>query len=388
MDMLNYYGARGIVPVHQALPQTNWSRFRAQRESLYSNLGLQPGMVAGKRVLEIGPGTGDNATCILAMEPSEMLLVDGNSSSIEALTSLFAGGQLDPNVCSVIQSDARNLDLLVTGLFDVVICEGVVNGQDEPSSFLKVVSTFVKPGGMLLITNVSAWGVLDAALRRLFVLPSMANGEPYENQLQTACDIFQSHLRNLPTSKPIEDWVQDAILHPLSSEYIFSSAEAVALLTDEFVVTGSSPRILQDFRWHKSLPEDPRELNEMFREQYALLEPMWLDDRLKNPFDLVESLTVIRQRPAIGDAVRQVWDLSCRARETLSVGGELEEIEDQLVTIVDGLNGILPKVPEVLSEYLGILPAIRDGDINALRAPLLEEWWGRGLNYLSLRRIE
>ena len=316
-----------------------------------------------------------------------MLLVDGNNSSIEALTSLFTGGSLDPQVCSVIQSDVRNLDLLATGLFDVVICEGVVNGQNDPSSFLKVVSTFVKPGGMLLITNVSAWGVLDAALRRLLALPSVASGELYEDQLRTACDIFQSHLWHLPTSKPIEDWVQDAILHPLSSEYIFSSADAVAVLADEFVVTGSSPRILLDFRWHKALPENPRELNEMFCEQYAFLEPMWLDDRLQNPYDIVESLTVIRQRPAIGDAVRQVWDLSCSARNTLGANGELEEIEDQLVAIVNGLTGILPKVPEVLSEYLCILPSIRGGDINAVRLPLFEEWWGRGLNYLSLRRI-
>lgn len=62
--MLKYYWDHEIIPVHQTLPKKDFPRFRFQRESLYRNLGVHFGSIAGKRVIEFGPGTGDNAMAL------------------------------------------------------------------------------------------------------------------------------------------------------------------------------------------------------------------------------------------------------------------------------------------------------------------------------------
>lgn len=154
-DVLNYYREHNIIPVHQSLPQGDADTFEFQREVLYSELGLFPGSVFDKAVLEFGPGTGNNAKSLLSWKPRQLLLVGGNPASLKSLNEVMSKKDLD-GVCTV-----RNGDLMdftdpslipgttsVEGNFDVVICEGVINGQTDPRSAVKHVASFVKPGGM------------------------------------------------------------------------------------------------------------------------------------------------------------------------------------------------------------------------------------------------
>ena len=98
----------------------------------------------------------------------------------------------------------------------------MINSNENPSQLLKHIASFVKPGGLLVITTVSAFGVLDQGLRRIYMPAISTKFNKWEDQVTCASNIFRNSLQNLPTTKPIEDWVQDEILHPLKKNYIFS----------------------------------------------------------------------------------------------------------------------------------------------------------------------
>jgi len=108
MDMLKYYDKNSIIPVHQKMPAADFINFKFQRERLYSNLGIQMGMLSGKTILEFGPGTGDNARVIADYGPSALDLVDGNPASRECIEDKLNSNVLPGNFCNFYFSDARS----------------------------------------------------------------------------------------------------------------------------------------------------------------------------------------------------------------------------------------------------------------------------------------
>lgn len=57
-DFIEYYGEHGISPVKQDL--SNIKAHYAKREKLYRQLGVPSIAFEGKKILEIGPGSGYN----------------------------------------------------------------------------------------------------------------------------------------------------------------------------------------------------------------------------------------------------------------------------------------------------------------------------------------
>ena len=384
--MLDYYGKNNIIPVHQRMPWEDFSNFKFQREQLYSSLGLQPGMVEGKKVIEFGPGTGDNARCMVTWNPREVVLVEGNPSSAVCVKELIAIGHLDSSLCTLKECDLYDIPPPKKSgdQFDIVICEGVINGQKSPEEVLRHVASFVKPGGMLVITTVTPWGVLDQALRRLYLPAIKRRGPSFAEQVLNASSVFSSHLSFLPTTKPIEDWVQDAILHPLSANYLFSSVEVIDSIGTEFIVTGSSPRIFVDFRWHKSLNSRNDDTNQLFCFQSELLSPLSLDARMQDPYRLVNSLSGIN-RGNLDLILRRIWTMASEVVQNDSYE-LLSEIVSSLDEIRKSLGKRVPFVSESISDFITAIPHIVSGEID-YPTPIFAQWWGRGLNYLGLRRV-
>ena len=386
--MLKYYKDHEIIPVHQNLPKTDFPRFRFQRESLYRNLGVHFGSIAGKRVIEFGPGTGDNAMALASVVPSQLVLVDGNPSSIRELNSRFSSanflnrGGSDNNI-SIVENDLLQLTPIDLGYFDFVIAEGIINGQSSPPEVLRHVSTFVKPGGILVITAVNSFGVLDQALRRTYLPAIKAQTSNFTELVQKCSEVFSSHLSFLPTTKPIEDWVQDSITHPLPSNYIHSSDEAVKLLDEHFLFLGSSPKWHNDFRWHKALTIENDKTNESFIAQSKFMNLLSLDDRMNNPLDIWVSVKDL-DLEQLDKICRKIWALSSKIVESNSYD-MLDDLISQLDDFHQKTEGKLEHISESISEYLHGITKISKGEID-FPMPNLSRWWGRGLNYLSLLR--
>jgi SAM-dependent methyltransferase len=386
MDMLEYYNKNHIVPVHQSAAVDDFINFSYQREILYLNLGVSMNLLADKSILEFGPGTGDNASVLLTKFPRLLDLVDGNDASQASINKLIIKNEslTGKTIVNLHTQDARNFNMPldnqgeISSGYDLVICEGVINGNEHPAKLLTHISSFVKPGGNLIITTVSAMGVLDQALRRTFKPSIYRKSQDYREQVKICSDIFRNHLKNLPTTKPIEDWVQDAILHPLSKEYIFDTVDAIFTLSRDFIAVGASPNFYQDFRWHKGIKRDYDNRNDEFIKQYKAVTPMLIDSR---KHDYLE----VANNKVLETLVVEIWNISCDFWNNNSYEN-FQEFIRLLEKTRDLLCNDLPDVTKAIDEYLVSFPEIMQGNYsNAM--PFFEKWWGRGLTYLSFRKL-
>src|SRR6185295_17754749 len=84
---VDFYRANRISPVAQDIADRQ--RHFDRREALYRHLGLVPGQIAGRHVLEFGPGSGHNALHTLSLDPARYVLVDGNPTGLERCRALL-----------------------------------------------------------------------------------------------------------------------------------------------------------------------------------------------------------------------------------------------------------------------------------------------------------
>jgi SAM-dependent methyltransferase len=201
---LDYYGEHGIIPVRQ--DTADLPLHMARRRSLYRHLGLLPASFRDRRVLEFGPGTGDNALYVASCGPESYVLVDGNPASIRAIEEKLERGMLPRDRVVCRESDI--LSFTFPTPFDAVLCEGVLGGQRDTEAFLGHVASFVAPEGVLAITTMSPTSLLAEACRRV-LKPIFAERFRDEARLvQELVAFFEPDLRSLPgMSRLHEDWV-------------------------------------------------------------------------------------------------------------------------------------------------------------------------------------
>ncbi|SVE28106.1 uncharacterized protein METZ01_LOCUS480960, partial [marine metagenome] len=73
---LDYYLEKNISPVEQDI--SDFGRHLDRREALYRSLGIYSNAIKGKRVLEVGPGSGQNSLHLAHSMPEELVLVEPN----------------------------------------------------------------------------------------------------------------------------------------------------------------------------------------------------------------------------------------------------------------------------------------------------------------------
>ena len=248
---LSFYGDAEIAPVHQNFDDV--SEHFVTRKALYNQIGLPDLVFRGSSVLEIGPGTGQNALFILENAPAQFTLVDGNAKSIEATKADLAAHKLC-HITKIIEVDAAKKPAF--GNFDVVLCEGVIPFQLDPKSFATAVGQNVATQGIFVLTTIDAISFVGETLRRLIAYKIINTKFDYKERLPVLCDVFQSHLSKLPgKTRSVEDWVYDNILIPYVGK-LFSIADAIEALNSDFELHGSSPSVFTDWRWYKSIPKD------------------------------------------------------------------------------------------------------------------------------------
>jgi hypothetical protein len=228
-------------------------------------LGIPPGAVAGKTVVEFGPGSGHNAIATAAFAPQHYRFVDGNPTGIERLRTLFATHA--PDVAyDVVESLIE--DYAAPERYDLVICEGVIPFQLEPKRFARHVAGFAKAGGIVSLTTIDAVSFLGDLGRRLIGDKLVSTALPAPERVRQLMPAFAPHVATLGAmSRPLEDYLYDNIVQPLPGK-MFSIADAIDALDDEFDFYGSSPSFVTDLRWFKSLYGDARATNTRARDAY------------------------------------------------------------------------------------------------------------------------
>jgi ubiquinone/menaquinone biosynthesis C-methylase UbiE len=260
---LDYYARQNIIPVHQDIEDLD--RHFKRRQALYQTLGIVPSMVEGRRVVELGPGTGDNAIYIDSLKPSEYYLVDGNPASIKEMQKKKEAKSFSEKT-KIIESNI--LDFHKEKYFDFVICEGAVPGQSNPKDFLRHVASLTKVGGVLVFTTINATSVLADICRRV-VKPLVASRfNSFDENLHFLTDFFKEDLKMLyGMSRRHEDWILDQILHPWNDE-LFPIPMALDAIVDSFDFHSSSPKFVADWRWYKTIIDDDPGFNNSLLRSY------------------------------------------------------------------------------------------------------------------------
>jgi SAM-dependent methyltransferase len=242
--ILDFYRQHDISPVTQNV--SDLSAHFQRRAFLYRSLGLPPGAITGKSVLEVGPGSGENALYTLSLQPSRYVLVEPNAKAREALSERIGG--------PVVEVRSETLDEWQTDdAFDVVICEGLLGlcGRD-PRALLASLVGRVARGGVLVITCIDAISDCSEVLRRASAQRYINKGASLADNVELLKPVFAPHLATLKgMTRSVEDWILDNILNPASIGPTFSIPNACTALEGRAEVLGCSPRFLLDWRWYK-----------------------------------------------------------------------------------------------------------------------------------------
>ena len=140
-SFVEFYSKNDISPVSQDIVDLN--KHFQRRESLFRSLGLLPAFIAGKSVLEFGPGSGHNALYMASLKPGRYELVDGNPKGVQETRERLAAYsdsqvEVHQSLFEEFQTDAQ---------FDLVWAEGCLPHQSEPLPMLAHISLFVARGG-------------------------------------------------------------------------------------------------------------------------------------------------------------------------------------------------------------------------------------------------
>ncbi|MBB6252280.1 class I SAM-dependent methyltransferase [Nitrospirillum iridis] len=372
---LDFYEQNQIIPVRQDL--SDMARHFARRRALYHHLGLLPGLVRGRQVLEIGPGTGDNALYTASLAPARYVMVDGNPHSISALAAKQADGMFGATPVEVRQGNLLAMD--IPERFDVVLCEGLLPPQQDPVGFLNHVAGLVAPDGVLVVTTMSHTSLLAETCRRA-LRPLFERQDGLSALASRMAAFFRPDLLSLPgMSRLHEDWVVDQILHPYGRNIVFTLEDVVRTLGGGFDTVGTSPRLLQDWRWFKSVPESTQPEWERVADQLAGWSLSLIDYRL--PPVAVE--------PALGRQVEalcgEAWDIHLDLKDAGDTA-----VLDAFLDKVAAVRTLLPppwaSTAAALDAFLAGAPRLWRGEADDLRD--FRSLFGRGQQYIMVSRTQ
>jgi len=253
---IDFYGEHKISPVSQ-----NISDLKAhfdRREALYRHLGVIPSFVQGKSVIEFGPGSGHNALYTASLMPSRYVFVEGNPTGLEETKKKLENA---PFNTEFVKSHIESFE--TDERFDMVLCEGVLPWQNDPTGMMQKVAEFVAPGGILIVTTNNEVSALSETLRQLQAALIVDKSLPIMAQVEQLLPVFKEDLNSLKgMSRPQEDWILDQILQPFIGS-TFSIEHAIRAVDGKFDVYSASPNFLIDWAWYKEVPTSPQTPNEL-----------------------------------------------------------------------------------------------------------------------------
>ena len=378
---IDFYRQYKISPVSQDI--SNLEKHFERRKFLYRRLGIVGSFLKGKSIIEFGPGSGHNALYTYSLQPSKYILVDGNPTGLRGCEELFGkyfpGQRCHELVMSLIEEYENN------ELFDLVLCEGLLAGQQNPEQCLRSVAKFTKPGGTYLITTQDCVGYLSDFLRCLIGGIVIKEDMSLEEKTRVLLTTFEGHFAHLKgMSRSYEDWILDNVLHKAfwgnKDTDLLSIENAIRTLDASFDVYGVSPSFFVDWRWYKDVYGDNKNFNQIGIDCYRKSLHNLLDCRYAwAPRPAEENMNLLR----ICLEIRRF--IACFAHEECmaNIDGILEktrELEVMIRTFSKVTADALADFNSALKLYPAITPKTDWGDFSS--------WWGRGTQYLSFIRNE
>jgi len=366
---LDFYDQINKVPVSQG--NAGSSQHFTQRTSLYRTLGITPLMVKGRDVLEVGPGSGDNALHIASWLPNSIRFIDGARASVNSIETKIEQGIYGLNADIIYQDVSLSP---VKGQFDVVLFEGLLPGQEHPKVFLNNVLTTVKPGGVAVFTTVSAVSYLSEICRRV-LLPLVKKILKNQDELMpTLINLFQPSFDSLSgMTRKHEDWILDNIIHDWTNNGLFTIEDALKALPENFSILSTSPNFLQDWRWYKEADKS----NVTYSNSYHVWSGYLLDYRSQP-----EKTFSINESYLLEKLSQNAMVIHDRFRNTSSFE-HLGEFISCLEQISELVSDKMPETSQSIIDFIHGIEKLKTGDI-AADFSSFHQWFGRGQQYISV----
>ncbi|XPF96190.1 class I SAM-dependent methyltransferase [Colwellia sp. RE-S-Sl-9] len=369
---LDFYDELNSIPVHQH--GAGSALHFAQRNALFLSLGITQLVIKSRTLLEIGPGSGDNALHLASWSPKSISFVDGANAAVSNIQKRIDNGEYG-NSASIIQADVSSYSF--PEQFDLVLCEGLIPGQKDPAKFLNNVLSALKPNGICVFTTVSSVSYLAEICRRI-LLPlfkqKFIDDEPLFDYLTL---FFKEDLNSLSgMSRHHKDWVLDNIIHSWTENSLFSLEEALVALPDEFNVLGCSPKFIQDWRWYK---ESHSGNKNTILQSYTEWSPYLIDYRVtpKIAFEQSQSQELLRLCDKAMQ-IHNVYRTSC-----------LEKDLDNFILVLKSIDKLIGEnmieTSLAINNFIAAIPLLKNGDFDC-DLSLFRKWFGRGQQYLSVVR--
>ena len=380
---LDFYDNAGVTPMRQSVdPQLHAQR----RRDLLIQLGVPPGLVRGTNVLELGCGPGVNAKYLGALSPKTITLVEGSTTGYRALENEWPRHKMS-NVTTIMYND----DILrfaaqpeCAGLYDLVICEGVLPWQDNPEKMFRSICSLVAPGGVLVVSCLDAIGYLSESVRRA-LLPLLAPGYAQRSVVEVAAQVapaFEPHLATIAgRSRAADDWTIDSIIAPMGGK-MFPIDQALQVAEEEGLQPlGSSPRFLVDRRWHKAVGGDHATAAQAAYWEHAHwnIDGAFVDPptRRRNENMLLRGLCA-QVHYSVED-----WRRDPDRTNLLPVREAMAAVLNN--TAVFGPSH--PRVPNALRWYLDLLTPGTTVEQVASMPDVARSWFGNGQQYVSFVKL-
>lgn len=160
----------------------------------------------GKKILEVGCGTGQVSNYLAAQTNNEIIGLDLGINSLN-LAKSFADKNNISNV-SFVHGDLFD-EIFEKESFDFIYCSGVLHHTDNPQKGFKNLVKLLKPNGYIVIGLYNWYGRLWTALKSKILRFNILKkyGWVFDNKLNE----FRSH------EGKYQAWYQDQFQHPLES---------------------------------------------------------------------------------------------------------------------------------------------------------------------------
>ena len=377
-SMLSFYRDHSVAPVRQEI--TDLDAHFARRRVLYQQLGITMGAFTGRRVLEVGPGTGQNALFVAAQMPSQLVLVEPNPTGGKEIDASFEPFPAWREILSIHKLPIKQFQ--DTQQFDFVLCEGLVgaSGHPDPLALILAIATHVRPGGLMVITCVDYVAYLSEMLRRLLGHEISGHLKDVTQRTASLLPIFSPHLQSLHgMSRRFEDWIIDNLINPASVGRLVSFDDCLSYLGDRFEVLSTSPRFISDWTWYKKAALDIDFFNRTALECYWRNLQNFMDYRYVYPPRLeAENRTLLARCEDIHHQIGEYERTKDRSVR--------QQIVVNLHMLQNELSGDMPAVSAALVETHEWLSATSI-DVEAIKhSKEFGKWFGRGQTYISLVR--
>lgn len=372
---LEYYIKQGISPVHYKIKNLN-KHFEI-RSSLYQLLGLAPSLINGKDVLEVAPGSGHNSIFTSSLLPKSYDLVEPNPKGCKDILTIFKSFKKKHTKPNLYQLQLSKFNKKKK--FDVVITEGWPGGfLSFDRKMLKKISSFVKPGGLLLISFFPAIGAMSTYLRRLIAYRLISNNLSFQKKTKILENAFSNHLNNLKSmGRSKKHWIQDSILNPYICVAHNSPKVCNTIFKDNFEIYNSIPKFSNEWRWYKSLYGKNKKFNKQFISEYEKVNHCLIDYRMKG---------FIRSQKKNIKLEKMCNDFAQLTKDNEKCGQKIyiKKIEPLLEKIIKNIKSEFPKIViNSLQEANNLLKKKSFNHKDVAKMKFFSSLFGREQCYLS-----